>query len=95
MFVSDIVRAHMLAMDKSVTGTFNIGTGVQTTVNTLFAKIKHLSGFKQKELHGPACKGEVMRSALDARKAAKELGWKPEVSLEDGLKKTVLWFKNI
>ena len=95
VFVSDIVRAHMLAMDKSVTGTFNIGTGVQTTVNTLFAKIKHLSGFKQKELHGPACKGEVMRSALDARKAAKELGWKPEVSLEDGLKKTVLWFKNI
>jgi UDP-glucose 4-epimerase len=95
VFVSDIVRAHMLAMEKSVTGTFNIGTGVQTTVNMLFAMIKKISGFKQKELYGPACKGEVLRSALDSRKAAKELGWKPEVTLEEGLKKTVLWFKNI
>ncbi|HLD21241.1 MAG TPA: NAD-dependent epimerase/dehydratase family protein [Patescibacteria group bacterium] len=95
VFVGDIVRAHMLAMDKAVTGTFNIGTGIQTTVNSLFSKIKRLTGSKQKEVHGPACKGEVMRSALDARKAARELGWKPDVSLEEGLKKTVLWFKNI
>lgn len=95
VFVSDIVRAHMLAMEKSVTGTFNIGTGIQTSVNTIFQKIKRLTGSKQKEEHGPACKGEVTRSALDARKAAKELGWKPEVSLEEGLKKTVLWFRHI
>ncbi len=95
VFISDIVHAHMLAMEKAVTGTYNIGTGMQTSVNTLFAKIKRLTGSKQKEVHGPACKGEVTRSALDARKAARELGWKPEVSLEEGLKKTVLWFKNI
>ncbi len=95
VFVSDIVHAHMLAMEKNVTGTFNIGTGIQTTVNTLFAKLKKLTGIVQKELYGPAAKGEVMRCALDARKALKELGWKPEVPLEEGLKKTVLWFKNI
>lgn len=95
VFVDDIVRAHMLAMEKNATGIFNIGTGVQTSVNALFQKVKHLIGSKQKEVYGSACKGEVVRSALDARKAAKELGWKPEVSLEDGLKKTVLWFKNI
>lgn len=95
VYVGDIVRAHLLAMDKAVTGTFNIGTGFQTTVNSLFSNIKRLTGSKQKEVHGPACKGEVMRSALDARKAACELGWKPEVTLEEGLKKTVLWFKNI
>ncbi|TAL50545.1 NAD-dependent epimerase/dehydratase family protein [Patescibacteria group bacterium] len=95
VFVSDIVRAHMLAMDKTVTGTFNIGTGIQTSVNSLFSKIKRLTGSKEKEVHGPVCKGEVMRSALDSHKAARELGWKPGVSLEEGLKKTVLWFKNI
>ncbi|MBI4256761.1 NAD-dependent epimerase/dehydratase family protein [Candidatus Uhrbacteria bacterium] len=95
VFVGDIVRAHMLAMDKAVTGTFNIGSGIQTTVNALFSKIKQLTDSKQKEVHGSACKGEVMRSALDSRKAARELGWKPEVSLEEGLKKTVMWFKNI
>lgn len=95
VFVADVVRAHILAAEKNVTGIYNIGTGVQTSVNTLFQKIKRLTGSKQKEAHGPACKGEVTRSALDARKAAKELGWKPEVALEEGLKKTVLWFKNI
>ncbi len=95
VYVSDIVRAHMLAMEKAVTGTFNIGTGIQTSVNILFTKIKRLTGSKQKEIHDLACKGEVTRSALDARKAARELGWKPEVSLDEGLKKTVLWFKNI
>lgn len=95
VFVADIVQAHMLAMEKNVTGIFNIGTGVQTSVNTIFQKIKRLTGSKQKETYGSACKGEVTRSALDARKAAKELGWKPEMSLEEGLKKTVLWFKNI
>jgi UDP-glucose 4-epimerase len=95
VYVGDIVRAHMLAMEKNVAGIFNIGTGVQTSVNTLFQKIRRLTGSTQKEVYGPACKGEVIRSALDARRAAKELGWKPEVSLEEGLKKTVLWFKNI
>lgn len=95
VYVADIVRAHMLAMEKNVTGIFNIGTGVQTSVNTLFQRIKQLTGSKQTQTHGPSCKGEVVRSALDARKAQKELGWKPEVSLEEGLKKTVLWFKNM
>jgi UDP-glucose 4-epimerase len=95
VYVGDIVRAHLLAMDKAVNGIYHIGTGKETSVVQLFKKLNVLTSAKQKEVHVAACKGEVMRSALDARKAAKELGWKPEVSLEDGLKKTVLWFKNI
>ncbi|MBI4437680.1 GDP-mannose 4,6-dehydratase [Candidatus Uhrbacteria bacterium] len=93
VYVSDIVQAHMLAMEKNVTGTFNIGTGVQTNVNALFRIINRLTGAKQREVHGPACKGEVMRSALDARKARRELGWTPKVTLDEGLKKTVAWFQ--
>ncbi len=95
VFVSDIVAAHMLAMEKNVTGTFNIGTGIQTTVNTLFRTINKLTSAKQAETHGPACKGEVMRSALDARKARRELGWTPKVKLDEGLKKTVAWFSKL
>jgi UDP-glucose 4-epimerase len=94
VYVSDIVQAHMLAMEKSVTGTFNIGTGIETSVNTLFRHVNKLTGSKQREVHGPACKGEVMRSALDARKARRELGWTPKVTLEEGLKKTVAWFSH-
>lgn len=95
VYVSDIVQAHMLAMEKNVTGTFNIGTGIQTTVNTLFAIINKLTGSKQKEIHGPSCKGEVLRSALDARKARRELEWTPKVKLDEGLKRTVTWFQKL
>ncbi|NBS42055.1 NAD-dependent epimerase/dehydratase family protein [bacterium] len=96
VYVGDVVRAQMLAMEKDATGIYHIGTGVETNVNQLFKKINALTGAKQKETHVAACQGEVMRSALDARKARKELGWTPEVSLDDGLKRTVDWFaKNV
>lgn len=96
VYVGDIVRAHMLAMEKNVTGIYHVGTGVETNVNQLFKKINKLTGDKQKETHVAACQGEVMRSALDARKAKKDLGWTPEVSLDEGLKRTVDWFaKNV
>ncbi len=93
VYVGDVVRAQMLAMEKSATGIFHVGTGVETNVLSLFKKINKLTGAGQKESFIPAFAGEVMRSALDSSKAAKELGWKPEVKLDDGLAKTVEWFK--
>lgn len=93
VYVGDIVRAQMLAMEKNVSGIYHIGTGKETSVNQLFKKINALNSAKQKEVHVPACLGEVMRSALDSRKAARELGWKPEVSLDEGLRRTVEWFR--
>ncbi len=95
VYVSDIVKAHMLAMSKRIVGTFNIGTGVQTDVNTLFHKLNKLTGARQKPVHGSACKGEVARSSLDARLARKALGWKPSVPLEKGLEQTVAWFRRL
>ena len=83
----------MLAMTKSVTGVYHIGTGRQTDVNTLFRKMNKMIGGKMKEVHGSACEGEVASSALDCRKAKRELGWTPKVSLEDGLAKTIAWFQ--
>ncbi len=94
VYVGDIVRAHLLAMDKNVSGIYHIGTGRETSVVQLFKKINALTSAKQKEVHVPACAGEVMRSALDSRKAARELGWKPEMTLDEGLKRTVEWFRN-
>ena len=92
VYVGDVVRAQMLAMEKDVSGIFHVGTGVETSVARLFKKINAVTGAKQKEVRVAACQGEVMRSALDARKARKELGWTPEVSLDDGLRRTVEWF---
>ncbi|MEK7105575.1 MAG: NAD-dependent epimerase/dehydratase family protein [Patescibacteria group bacterium] len=94
VYVGDIVRAQLLAMDKNVSGIYHIGTGKETSVVQLFKKINALTSAKQKEVHVAACAGEVMRSALDSRKAGRELGWKPEVTLDEGLKRTVEWFRN-
>lgn len=92
VYVGDIVRAHMLAMEKNVTGIYNVGTGIETSVNQIFRKLNKIIGARMTEVHGAPCAGEVMRSALDASKARKELGWEPTVSLDDGLKKTAEWF---
>jgi len=92
VYVSDIARAHLLAMEKNVTGLYNIGSGIQTSVVQLFRKINKLTGAQKKEVHVSACLGEVMRSALDSAKARKELEWETTVKLEEGLEKTVKWF---
>ena len=92
IYISDVVNAQMLAMQKEVSGIFHIGTGRETNVNTIFRSLNKMIGGKMTEVHEPACAGEVRRSALNAKKARKELGWEPKVRFEDGLKKTVEWF---
>lgn len=93
VYVDDVVRANLLAMQKEVQGTFNIGTGKQTSVLGLFRTLKKLTGSKAEEIFAPAATGEVMHSALDAGLAARKLGWTPRTSLDEGLALTVDWFK--
>ncbi len=93
VFVEDIVKANMLAMQKKVVGEFNIGTGRETDVNTVFRKLAKIIHYKLPERHQPAANGEVMRSCLDARKAREVLGWTPTVKFDDGLAKTVESFR--
>lgn len=93
VFVDDVVRANLLASQKNVVGIFNIGTGKETDVNTIYKKLKKLIGNKLPERHNPTPVGEVMRSSLDSRKAQEELGWFPKTKLDDGLQKTIEWFQ--
>lgn len=92
-FVGDVVRANVAAMKYPESGIFNIGTGVETSVVQLFRTIRDLSGSSAPEQHAEAKPGEQRRSVLGYDLATAELGWKPEVSLEDGLKTTVEWFR--
>jgi len=91
--VDDVVNANMLAMQKNVVGIFNIGTGKETNVLSVFKKLQKLTGSALPGRHAPAAPGELLRSALDSGKAARELGWRAEVSLDEGLRKTVEWFR--
>ena len=73
---------------------FNIGTGIETSINELFYKLKKITNSGVKEIHGPPKLGELRRSCLSFNKAKKILGWEPEVDIDQGLKLTVNYFKN-
>jgi len=92
VFVDDVARANMLAMQGPL-GTFNIGTGVETSLNQLLAAFEIVVGHPVAREYAPARAGEVQRIALNAEKARHELGWKPTVSLEDGLARTLAWVR--
>jgi UDP-glucose 4-epimerase len=93
VFVDDVVQANLLALDYPQNDIFNIGTGIETDVNTIFRILKQHAGSKQKEIHAPAKAGEQQRSVLDSSKAERLLGWKPQVSLDLGLAKTIEYFQ--
>ena len=93
VFVEDVVRANMLALDHPGSGIFNIGTAIETDVNELFRIIRDEIDPTYKERHADAKPGEQMRSVLSFEKARAELGWEPEVDVRDGLERTVHWFR--
>ena len=91
--VSDVVRAHVAALDSDVTGHFNVGTGRQCDINTVFEMIAERIGTSLGKRHGPARPGDQRTSALDWTLIREKLGWRPQVSLEEGLSETVEWFR--
>ena len=93
VFVGDVARMSVLALQCEATGPVNIGTGVETDVNQLAGTLLEVSGSRSEVRHGPAKSGEQRRSVVDVRRAADVFGWRPEVSLRDGLARTVEFFR--
>jgi UDP-glucose 4-epimerase len=93
VYVGDVVRANLAALERGDGISVNIGTGVETSVNTVFRLLRDLAGSRQEEIHGPAMPGEQQRSCLENRMASYELGWYPETSLEEGLARTLDFFR--
>ncbi|MGB6123092.1 MAG: NAD-dependent epimerase/dehydratase family protein, partial [Bacteroidota bacterium] len=85
VFVGDVVRANVLALDQDEWNIYNVGTGIETDVNALFRHIRSKSGSSCEERHGEAKVGEQLRSVLSYEKIEGQLGWQPEVSIEEGL----------
>jgi UDP-glucose 4-epimerase len=92
VYVGDVARANLLAATNG-SGIYNIGSGVGTDVNAIFAGLKQAAGYAQDALYGPAKLGEVYKIYLDAAKARRELGWESTVSVVDGLRRTVEYFQ--
>jgi UDP-glucose 4-epimerase len=94
VYVEDVARANILALKNETSeNIFNVGTGIETTINRLFNYLKKIIDPSIQEKHVPAKQGEQMRSVIDCTRAEKLLHWKPNTSLHDGLKKTCDFFK--
>jgi UDP-glucose 4-epimerase len=87
--VDDVARALLLAPGRG--GVFNIGSGVETSVLELHERCRAVSGDDRPPRQAPPREGDVRRSVLDVSLAERELGWRPEVSLDDGLRRTWDW----
>jgi len=93
VFVDDVARANLLAAERGFDGALNIGTGRETDVNRLYRILADAAGVSGAPLPGPAKPGEQRRSCIDPALAGRALGWRPEVALEDGLARTLAWFR--
>ena len=92
VYVDDVVNANVLAMDAKTNGVLNVGTGIQTSVNEIARLICNETGAPLPK-RAPARKGEEPFSALDAKNIRRAFGWKPNVSVAEGIRRTVAWFR--
>lgn len=94
VYVGDIARGNVLALDRGENATINLGSGKGTTVRELFDVLKGLLDFDQDPNLAPIRPGEVQDSFITGDLAAEVLGWKPEVTLEEGLRHTANHIQN-
>ena len=96
VYVDDVVAANLAAlrvgMPAGEMAIFNIGTGRATSVNALWRVVDAIARPSVGAFHEPARSGDVRRSVLDPSRAARELGWRAAVDVEDGLARTWAWF---
>jgi len=91
VYVDDVVSACLKSINEGQ-GIYNIGTGKETSISQLHQTIIGLLNVKATAKRRPAIAGEVIRSVLDSRKAKRELSWRPETNLKEGINKTIDYF---
>jgi UDP-glucose 4-epimerase len=90
IYVGDVVSGALAAVESSVSGPVNLGTGIETDVLQLAEALGRLGGVESFEPEfAPARTGEVQRITIDAGRAERELGWRPQTGLDEGLHLTL------
>lgn len=92
VYVEDVARANLLATQTDAEGAVNIGTGIETPIKEIHDRLAALTRHAAAPVYGPPREGDVYRIALDAARAARMLGWRPQVDLQTGLQRTAEWF---
>jgi len=94
VFVGDVARANLLALDRGSGESFCIATGKGTSVNALYQKLTEIIGKKVAIIRAPKRPGDIYLSYFDCTKAREQLGWTPTVELDEGLRRTVAFFQS-
>ncbi len=93
VYVGDVAEANLRVLGRDLPEPIHIGTGVGTSVNEIAERLRALTRARVEPEHGPAVEGEVHTVYLDVTRAKRVLGWQPRVGLEEGLRRTVEWFR--
>jgi UDP-glucose 4-epimerase len=93
VYVGDVARANLLALDHGDNDIFCVGTGQGTSVNALYKALEELTGFAPQITRAPKRPGDIHLSYFDCSKAARILGWQPQVGLPEGIKATLEYFR--
>lgn len=89
IYVDDVVNATMMMIKTKISVVWNIGTGIETSVNSLARRMMHVSDRKSTIIYRPSIRGEVQRSALSSKALYRKLKWRPTVELGEGLRETL------
>ncbi len=93
VYVDDAVDAFVRAADRGSGLLCNIGTGVETSINELYAAMAESAGITAPPTYGPPRAGELERNALDPGRASLHLGWEPWTDLQAGVGEVLRWFR--
>jgi UDP-glucose 4-epimerase len=95
VYIDDVVAANMAASDAEWQGEYNVGTGVETSVNELYASLASIAGNGIAVAHGPAKEGEQLRSVLDGSRLRRLATLPEQTPLANGLAKTFAWLRDV
>ncbi|KEO81635.1 NAD-dependent epimerase/dehydratase family protein [Tumebacillus flagellatus] len=92
IYVGDVARANVLALESDINGVYNLSTEVEVSVNEIFQLLSEMIGYTQQPVHGPARVADIYRSVLSNSKILSSgLPWRPETTLAEGLQATIAW----
>jgi UDP-glucose 4-epimerase len=92
VYAGDVARANVLALEKGGGECYAIGTGAKTSVNELYKNLVAITGFEAPVTRAPKRPGDARDAQIDSSRATADLGWSPEIKLDEGLRLTYDFF---
>ena len=93
VYVGDVARANLIALEHGDNDIFCIGTGKGTSVNEIYHALEKFTGYSPEIIHAPKRAGDIHLAYFNCAKAARILGWKPEVGIDEGIQATLEYFR--